>query len=179
MVKNTCVGGVVLLALAACNTPPPQAWLRFQPSGQHNWVAGPNGLWLCRLHGADVQMDLNRTQTRVQVTVTNSSAAPVEIRMGPEASAPQGAIGELLLRQTDVVGASGGPDMAPYTTMQRVTVEAGWRATFYIDSPLGREPVLGQYFVFTVEGRNAAGDVERRSIPLLATNAGNKPLDGR
>ena len=46
-------------------------------------------------------MDLNRTQTRVQVVVTNRSVAPVEVRMGPEASSPRGAIGELLLRAVD------------------------------------------------------------------------------
>lgn len=179
MLKNTWVGGVLLLVLAACNTPPPQPWLRFQPSGRHDWVAGPDGLWLARLHGVDVQLDLNRTQTRIQVTVTNSTTAPLDVRMGPEASSPKGAIGELLLRQIDAAGGTGGPDMVPYNTLQRVVVDAGWRGTFYIDSPLGRDPVLGQFFVFTVEGRNAKGEVERRSIPLLATNAGTKPIDGR
>ena len=39
-----------------------------------------------------------------------------------------------------------------------------------IDSPLGREPSYGQYFVMTVEARLASGDVERRSLPLVATN---------
>lgn len=171
--------GLIVIVLAACNTPPPKAWLRFQPSGQHNFAAGPEGVWVTRLHGADVALDLNRTQTRVQVTVTNASGAPVELRMGPEASAPRGAIGELLLRQVDGAAGIGGPDMQPYTTMQKVVLESGWRGTFYLDSPLGREPVLGQYFVFTIEGRNQAGDVERRSMPLLATNAGSMPVDGR
>ena len=49
-------------------------------------------------------------------------------------------------------------------------VESGWRASFYLDSPLGREPSYGQYFVMTVEARLASGDVERRSLPLVATN---------
>ena len=177
MVKNTAVVGVLVLVAAACNTPPPQAWLRFQPSGQHNWTGGPEGTWVARLHGADVAMDLNRTQTRVQVTVTNRSTAPVEVRMGPEASSPRGAIGELLLRAIDGPAGVGGPPMQPYNTMQKVVVENGWGATFYIDTPLGREPVLGQYFVFTVEGRNQKGDVERRSMPLMATNAGTMPTD--
>jgi len=61
MVKNTAVVGVLVLMAAACNTPPPQPWLRFQPSGQHNWTGGPDGTWVTRLHGADVAMDLNRT----------------------------------------------------------------------------------------------------------------------
>jgi hypothetical protein len=178
MVKLVCMGGVVML-FAACNTPAPQPWLRFKPTGQHNWAAGSDGLWVTRLHGADVQLDLNRTQTRVQVTVTNSSVAPVEVRMGPEAASPKDAIGEYLVRALDGQAGIGGPDMQPYATMQRVSVQNGWRSTFYLDSPLGSEPVLGTYFVFTIEGRNAAGDVERRSMPLLATNAGMMPLDGR
>ncbi len=178
MVKNVWVGGIVLL-FAACNTPPPQAWLRFQPSGQHAFVAGPDGTWLTRVQGADVVLDLNRTQTKAQLTVTNTSGAAVEVRVGPEASSPRGSIGDLLLRAINGPVGEGAPDMVPYNTMQRVLVENGWRGVFYLDSPLGRDAVLGQFFVLTVEGRNAAGDVERRSIPLTATNAGTMPRDGR
>lgn len=178
MMKHAWVGGVSML-LAACNTPPPQTWLRFQPSGQHTWTAGPEGVWVTRMHGVDLALDLNRTQTRVQVTVTNTSGAPIELRMGAEASSPRGAIGEVLLRQIDGPAGVAGPDMLPYTAMQKVVVDAGWRGVFYLDSPLGRDPVLGTYFVFTVEGRNKSGDVERRSMPLTATNAGTMPVDRR
>lgn len=178
MKTQAWVGGMLVL-LAACNTPPPKAWLRFQPSGQHNWTAGPEGVWVSRLHGADVALDLNRTQTRVQVTVTNTSGAPVDVRMGAEASSPRGAIGEVLQRQIDGPAGVGGPEMQPYTKMQKLVVENGWRAIFYVDWPLSSEPVLGTYFVFTVEGRNQAGNVERRSMPLLATNAGTMPVDRR
>lgn len=176
---NFAMGGALLLLLAACNTPPPRPWLRFQPSGQHDWTVGADGLLVARLHGADVALDLNRTQTRVQVTVQNTSGRPVEMRMGPEAAAPRGAIGEVLLRAVDGPPGAAGPDMLPYNSMQPIAVESGWRGTFFLDSPLGRDPVLGQYMVLTVEARDAAGRVERRRLPLLATNAGTMPPDGR
>jgi hypothetical protein len=165
----------LLLLFAACNTPPPQPWLRFQPAGQHSWTQGPDGLLLARFHGADVAIDLNLTQTRVQVVVTNGSGAPVEMRVGPEAASPPGAIGNVLLRQIDAPPGVSGSDALPYNSMQAMVVDNGWRGTFYLDVPLGRDPVLGQYFVLTVEGRNPDGKVERRSLPLLATNAGMTP----
>jgi hypothetical protein len=65
--------------------------------------------------------------------------------------------------------------MMPYVGMQPVVVQPGWQATFYIDSPLGREVIAGQYFVFAVEARDAAGKVERRTLPLIAANAGTMP----
>jgi hypothetical protein len=171
MVKITWMGGVTVLVLAACNTPPPQPWLRFEPSGQHNWTGGPDGVWVARMHGADFSMDLNRKQTSIQVTVVNRSGQPVEVRMGAEASSPNGAIGGLLLRQLDAVG---GPDTLPYNTMQKAVIENGWRGTFDIDSPLGRDPQPGTFLEFTVEARNQKGDVERRRMPMQATNAGRR-----
>lgn len=178
MKNGACLLGLIL-GFAACNTPPPQPWLRYEPTDKQAWAGGADGTWLTRLHGADVVLDLNRTQTRIQVTVSNSSSAPLEVRMGAEAARPSGAIGEVLLRVIDGAGSVGGPEMQPYTTMQRTTVDPGWRAIFYIDSPLGRDPVLGQFFVFTVEGRDGTGATERRSMSLRATNAGTKPVDGR
>ncbi len=176
MGKNTWVVGSLALAFAACNTPPPQAWLRLEPDGAHNWAGSPQGLWVARMHGADVTLDLNRTQTRIEVVVTNRSGAPVAVCMGAEAARPTGAVGDVLLRPLEGIG---GPDALPYNTMQKTVVETGWRGTFDINSPLGRDPVLGSYFVFTVEVRNGAGDVERRSIPLKATNSGTVPLGRR
>lgn len=169
--------GVAVLLLAACNTPAPKAWLRYQPNGPHSWAAGPDGRWLTRLHGVDIAMELNLVQTRVQVTVTNASSAPVEMRMCPEAASPKEAIGEVLLRPIDGPPGVPGPEMAGYVVRQPVSVAAGWRATFFLDRPLGREPSLGQSFVLTVEAKNQAGEVERRSMPLVATNAGTMPLD--
>lgn len=178
MRQFVCFAGF-LLALAACNTPPPQPWLRFEPAGAHPWTRSPGGQWLARFHGADVAIDLNRTQTRVQVTVTNTSGTAVEMRIGPEAASPSGAIGDVLLRPLDAPPGVSGADPLPYNSMQALTVENGWRAVFHLDTPLGREPVLGQYFVLTVEGRDASGKTERRSMPLVATNAGTLPRESQ
>ena len=182
MVKHASSGGMVvaLLALVACNTPPPQPWLRFQPDGHNDWTTAPDGRLATRLHGAEAVVDQPPTETRVQVTVTNTSAEAVEMRMGPEGGrVPRAAIGQVLLRPVDGPPGAGGPDMLPYNTMQAVTVEPGWRGTFYLDSPLGRDPVLGQYFVLAVEANNKAGAVERRRLPLIATNAGTTPSSQR
>jgi len=177
MVKQAWLGGIVV-ALAACNTPPPQPWLRFEPSGENDWTAGRDGTLVTRLYGADAKVDLQRTETRIQVTITNGTAEPVELRMGAEGGRPpRAAIGSVLLRQIDGPPGAVGPDMMPYNTMQPQVVEAGWRGTFYLDSPLGRDPVLGQYLVLTVEARNKAGNVERRRLRLIATNAGTMPTD--
>ena len=67
----------------------------------------------------------------------------------------------------------------PYNSMQAVSVEAGWKGTFYLDAPLGRETLLGQYFVLILEARNGKGGVERRTLPLIATNAGSGTPDAR
>ena len=88
------------------------------------------------------------------------------------------AIGEALLRPLDAPPGQGGPDMLTYANMQRLTVEPNWRGTFYIDSPLGRDIGLGTYLVFTVEAYDKKGDVERRKMPLLATNVGTAPTSG-
>jgi hypothetical protein len=130
------------------------------------------------MHGADLALDLNRTQTRIQVEVQNRSGEALEVRMGPEGTVTMNAIGEVLLRQIDAAPGQGGPDMLNYTTMQRTTVEPNWRGVFYIDSPLGREIGIGTFVVFTVEVRNQKGDVERRRMPMLATNAGTMPVAG-
>ena len=61
---------LVCFLAAACNTPPPRPWLRFQPSGPTNWTVDAAGVLQSRLHGTEVSVDLGRTQTRVLVTVT-------------------------------------------------------------------------------------------------------------
>ena len=180
MTRLTDSGVVVgFLLLAACNTPPPRPWLRFQPAGPTNWTADESGRLTARLHGAGVSIDLNRRETRIEVLVENSGAAPLEVRMGPEASAPRSAIGEVLLRPLGGPAGARGPDMMPYNGMQVVTVEPGWRGVFYLDAPLGRDPVLGQYFVLSVEVRDVAGLWDRRTLPLVAANTGTMPADGR
>lgn len=162
---------------SACNTPPPRPWLRYQPSGPTTWVADGTVL-TGTFHGAPVTLDLGRRQTRVQVEVRNTTSAPIEFRMGPEGASPLGAIGEVKLRPLAGLPGVGGPDIFPYNAMQAVVVEPGWCGWFYLDTPLGRDPSLGQFFVLTVEGRDAAGNCERRNLPLVATNAGTLPPTG-
>jgi hypothetical protein len=166
---------LLLVSVAACGTPPPRPWLRFQQDGRTNWNNQDGTNYTARLHGADLRLDLGRRQTRIELLVENSSAAPVEVRIGAEASQREMAVGEVLLRPLTGVG---GPPTKPYATMQPMIVEAGWRGTFFLDSPLGRDPIVGQFFVLTTEVRNQAGEVERRSLPLVATNAGTMPADG-
>ncbi len=164
---------------AACNTPPPRAWLRYAPAGPTEWTADANGLLTGTMHGANVAIDLGRTQTRVEVAVANPGTQPVELRMGPEAASPRAAIGEVLLRPLAGPAGVTGPDMLPYNSMQPILVEPGWRGVFYLDAPLGREPAIGQYFVLTVEARDPAGTCVRRTLPLVATNAGTMPAGAR
>jgi hypothetical protein len=178
MRRLVVLGLVCAVAHVSCGTPPPRPWLRFQPAGATNWAKGPDGLFVGQLHGADVSVDLGKRQTRVEVVVANSGNKAVEFRMGPEGAAPRSAIGEVLLRPLGGVPGASGPDMLAYNCMQSVTVEPGWRGSFYLDAPLGREPKLGQYFVLTVEAR-ADGQWERRNLPLVAVNSGTMPADGQ
>ena len=170
---------LVCLLAVACNTPPPQPWLQFAPAGPvKDWTTDASGTLVGRFHGADVALDLGSPETRVQVTVRNNTAAPVEFRIGPEAGSP-GAIGEVLLRPLDGPPGVTGPPMLPYAGLQPQVVEAGWRGTFYLNEPLGRAVTLGQTFVLTVEARDASGEVQRRTLPLAARSAGTIPLDKR
>ena len=166
-----------LLLVAACQQSPPRSWLRYAPSGPNEWK-DESGVLTGTLHGVPVSIDLGRRQTRVQITVRNASAAPVEFRMGPESGKPRDAIGEVLLRPLTGLHGAPGPDMLPYNSMQPLVVEPGWSGVFYLDTPLGREPSLGQFFVLSIEARDAAGTCQRRSLPLVATNAGTMPPDG-
>ncbi|MBM4062184.1 MAG: hypothetical protein FJ265_13970 [Planctomycetes bacterium] len=166
LVSSVLFGG---LLLAACSAPPPRPWLRYVPDGPTTWVDAGPGVMTGTFHGAPVTLDLGKRQTRVEVEVRNTTAIPIEFRMGPEGAAPRQAIGEVLLRQFQAIT---GPDMLPYNAMQPVAVPPGWRAVFYLDAPLGREPGIGQFFVLTTEARDPAGKCERRNLPLRATNAG-------
>ena len=65
---------------------------------------------------------------------------------------------------------AGAPDYVPYTSRQDVRVEAGWRAVFHLDSPLGREPSYGQFFVCDIEV-GSAGAVERCALPVVVAHA--------
>jgi len=173
-----CFALLPCLLVAACNIAPPRPWLRYEPAGPTGWTKEADGQLSGTLHGAAIRIDLGRRQTRIQVTVENAGSAALEFRMGPEASPSRVAIGEVKLRPHAGPPGVPGPDIIPYNSMQPLMVEAGWSGIFYLDSPLGRDPGVGQYFVLTVEARDATGAVERRSLPLRATNAGTMPASG-
>ena len=69
--------------------------------------------------------------------------------------------------------------MRPYVSMQPLSIDAGWRATFYLDRPLGRDVQLGQYFVLGVECESAAGDRVRRVLPLMGRISGTVPVGSK
>lgn len=169
------LGGLVA---AACNTPPPRTWVRYQPTEWKDWARGADGMLVGTFHGAAVKVDLGQPNTPVEVTVTNSTAAPIEFCMGPDAARPKDPIGEVLLRPSSLSGV-GGPDTLPYSAMQKVVVEAGWIGRFHLDMPLGRAPVHLQFFVLRIEGRDPQGRCEHRSLPLQAMVSGTVPATGR
>jgi hypothetical protein len=162
---------LALLIVPACSSPPPRPSLRFQPAGPTAMTAGANGLYVTRVHDVDVTVDLGRAQTRIQVTAENRTGKTATLQVGPDAGQPRLPIGELLLRPLASTNSSG-PAIVPYLGMTPVNLEDGWRATFYIDEPLGREPALGQYFVLSVEARVGEGPKERRTMPLIAGTSG-------
>lgn len=175
MVKTSCLGLVSLMLLAACHTPPPRPWLRYELDGVTEVAQLGAGKFGSSAFGADVSIDLYNPDTRVLVVVDNPSDEALTVRLGPDAGAPQDAIGEVLLRQLSGP-AAGGPPMRGYVAMNGCKVEAGWRATFYLDRPLGKDPKLGQYFVFAVEVENQKGERVRRFLPVVAKLGGTVPL---
>ena len=170
------VGG---LLLAACNTPPPRPWLRYSVSGRTDLTTDAEGRLCARLLGTAVTIDLSQPQTRILAVVGNPSTRAVEIRLGADAAAPRDAIGEVLLRPLSGPVSASAPDTMAYTNLQPMSIEGGWRGTFYIDTPLGRPVADGQGFVFAIEARDAAGNRERCTVPLKAGFAGTIPADGR
>jgi len=175
MAKNRCLLLAALLTTAACHTPPPRSWMRYELDGRTEWSQLGAGKFGGTHLGTDVSIDLYNPDTRVLVVVENNSEADVTFAIGPEGADPKSAIGEVLLRQT-AGAASGGPPMAPYASKQDVTVAAGWRATFYLDRPLGRDPKLGQYFVIGSVLKGGKDELVRRFLPVVAKLGGTVPV---
>ncbi|MCB9877334.1 MAG: hypothetical protein H6835_07000 [Planctomycetes bacterium] len=168
----------VVSLVTACTTPPPEPWLRAELTGRTSLTERGPGSYGGQLCGADVTVDLYEQEVFVKVQVDNHGASPVTVHVGRNGGVNLGTIGQVLLRRLD--GSIGGPDMMPYGSLQPQVVEPGWRATFYIDQPLGREPKLGQYFVMSLEGEPAssgevAGDArERHLLPLIVRQGGTR-----
>ncbi|MBK8099728.1 MAG: hypothetical protein IPK26_21690 [Planctomycetes bacterium] len=163
---------LLLLTASSCQHVGPKAWLRYEPTGAHDWEATGEGRLAATLHGCRVEIDLHQTQTRVELIAANDTGKDLEFRVGPDATRdPHTAIGEVQRRPLDNKPGEEVLDYVPYVPMQRLEVRHGWRAIFALDSPLGRDPVLGQYFVLVVEVRDPTGAMVRKLLPLTATNA--------
>ncbi len=174
MVKNRCLCFLGLMALSACHTPPPRPWLRYELDGGTDWSQDGAGKFRATIHGADALVDLYSPDTRILVVVENKGEEDLILALGPESGAPKDPIGEVLLREI-ASPATGGPAMQSYVSMQPLAVDAGWRATYYIDRPLGRDLQLGQYFVFSTEIQNSAGQLVRKVLPLVGKMSGTVP----
>lgn len=167
MARRAFLGAMVLLA--GCGLEPPRSYLHFRQSGDTTWVREADGTYSASFFGAIASLRLDPRHTSVEVRIRNETAAPVEFRIGPEASPQVRAIGTVLLRPLH--GPPGGPDLMPYNSLQSQLVAPDWRATFYLDAPAGDAPGLGKILVLTVEGHRD-GRCERRILPLVATNSG-------
>lgn len=159
------------LLLSACRAPAPAAGLRYEARPVTGWTAAGDGRWTTTAFGAAIAVELPPREPRVELSIDNPTAQRLTVRLGPEVTrTPSAAIGEVQFRLRDRARAEGATDYLPYVSMQPVALDAGHRAAFYLDSPIGRDPAIGQYFVLVVELQTPAGERQRHLLPLCATN---------
>jgi len=172
MDRRTALFLIVPFALAACSSGPPKPWLRFTAEDPKGWEKGADGRLTTEVLGTSLQADLHTLDPRIGLQVDNHSGGDVAIRIGPEATqSPTASIGDLRRRPLDQSrGEDVTKDYVPYVAMQSVELRNGWRASFELNHPLGREPSIGQYLVLVIEVHDAKGAVDRRYLPLVATN---------
>jgi hypothetical protein len=160
------------LGLAACSAPPPRPWLRYELTATDGWTPAGEGAYTSRVLGADLRIDLHRRETRVELQIENKSGRELRLAVGPEAlNNPSAAIGQVQRRPMGGGRGEDVPDYIEYLSMQPIEVRDGWRCVFYLDSPLGRDPTIGQYLVLVIEASTGQAR-ERKLLPLVATNAG-------
>lgn len=169
--RSALPAALCLAVLSGCNTPPPTPWLRYEVAGDTEWADLGPGRYGGSLEGVDVEIDLRHPDTNMLVTVANPTDAEVIVQIGASAGGADGPLGDVLLRRIEPVEA-GGPDMMPCVGMQKVAVPAGWRATYYLDRPLGRPMKLGQFFVFETRVTPAEGGPRSHRLPVLARQSG-------
>ncbi|HEB52342.1 MAG TPA: hypothetical protein ENI87_03700 [bacterium] len=164
MVKASVPVCIALLS-AACAAPPKHTPEHYKLRSPTEWERESEGTFLGSLAGLDVRIELLSGRAPVLMTVENVGEQAAKVRVGPFTGVREVPIGEVLLRQIDA-GPEGGPPMRPYVAMQDLGLQAGWRATFFLDRPLGRPPKLGEYFDLSLEVQDAAGKRHRRVLPI-------------
>jgi hypothetical protein len=172
MDRRTALLLVVPFVFAGCSAGPAKPWLRFVADDPKGWQTGADGRLTTQVLGASVRADLHTRDPQIELQVENRSGGDLSIRVGPEATqTPTASIGDLRRRPLDQSrGEDVTKDYVPYVSMQSIEVRNGWRAEFYLLNPLGREPSIGQYLVLVIELHDAKGAVDRRYLPLVATN---------
>ncbi len=172
LVPWSCLLAVSLLA--ACDgLPPPVSWLRFTPQDMTGWTQDADGRVVTQCGPAVIRLDFSKRETRIEMEVENRGDKPILLRAGSQTASPTGAIGEVWRRPLGGGRGEDVPDAVPYLSRQSLELENGWRAIYYLDSPLGRDLVLGQQLVFEVEVEQPESkSVDRVQIPLVATNTG-------
>lgn len=168
-VRSAAVLGAALFA--ACHVPGPSTGLRFSAADPGSFAALSDGRFRQELGGLTAVVDLGQRQTRLELTVENPGQREQVLKVGADAASATAAIGEVWRRPLGAGAGEGVQEAMPYRAGDPVELPAGWRAVFFVDSPLGREPSLGQQLTFTVEVRDPQSGVHHHAtLPLVATN---------
>lgn len=159
------------ILLSACHATRPQSWLRFAPVSDSGFTREPDGRLRQDLGLLAVHIDLGKKDTRIEVTIENRGEGEVQLELGAAGASTTAAIGEVWRRPIGAGNAEDVPEAVPYRANDRIELRPGWRAVFFLDSPLGRELVLGQQVMFTIQTHDAAtGLHDHITLPLVATN---------
>lgn len=162
---------LVLLPFAACHSTAPQSWLRFAAVSETGFQKEADGRLHQDLGPIAIYVDLGKQDTRLEVTVENRGKGDTELKAGADGASSTAAIGEVWRRP---IGAGNGedvPEAVPYRANDAVELRPSWRAVFFLDSPLGRDLVLGQQVMFHIQTRDpATGLHDHITLPLVATN---------
>ena len=167
------LGSVVALALAACM--PPQVGSIRASSGLRNRLEDADG-WtasgataVASFAGAVATVDLRGRDARVLLIVENPGRSVLRVKLSPQSGGDRtAALGEVRHQRIDGSALEGRSSYEPFLPAQSIELEAQQRAVFYVDCPLGREPVLGEYAVLVIEIEPRGGPMERRLLPLAA-----------
>lgn len=160
-----------LLLLTACHSTAPRSWLRFAAASEKGFNREPDGRLRQDLGPVAIYVDLGKKDTRLEVTAENRGKSDVEIKAGADGASTTAAIGEVWRRPIGAGNAEDVPEAVPYRANDAVELRPGWRAVFFLDSPLGRDLVLGQQVMFNIQTRDpATGLHDHITLPLVATN---------